>query len=174
MLWQCLRYIPLFFCAGGSTLIKKNFLIYKEIQSGAVAKSYMRKGFLIYEKMRKYFLIYEEAVRHIWLCSCSILNFLIYEENLVFFFISVGREVADFLRKVMQQWASKEYKVYNKKESCFVVVIIYSIWGGWREGGGGWHLTQSLTLFRTIAFKENGVKTTEIRSLFHTCGLWCM
>jgi hypothetical protein len=43
-------------------LIKKKikfFLIYKEIQSGAVAKSYMRKGFLIYEEMRKYFSIYE-------------------------------------------------------------------------------------------------------------------
>jgi hypothetical protein len=45
------------------------FLIYKETQSGAVAKSNMRKGFLIYEEMRKYFLIYEE--------------------NLIFFFISV-------------------------------------------------------------------------------------
>ncbi len=32
---------------------KKNFLICKEIQSGAVAKSYMRKGFLIYEEMCK-------------------------------------------------------------------------------------------------------------------------
>jgi hypothetical protein len=41
------------------------FLIYEEIQSGAVAKSYMRKGFLRYEKMRKYFPIYEEAVSHI-------------------------------------------------------------------------------------------------------------
>jgi hypothetical protein len=29
------------------------FLIYKEIQSGAVAKSYMRKGFLIYEEIKK-------------------------------------------------------------------------------------------------------------------------
>jgi hypothetical protein len=29
------------------------FLIYKEIQSGAVAKSYMRKGFLIYEEKKK-------------------------------------------------------------------------------------------------------------------------
>jgi hypothetical protein len=28
----------------------KIFLIYREIQSGAVAKSYMRKGFLIYEE----------------------------------------------------------------------------------------------------------------------------
>jgi hypothetical protein len=41
------------------------FLIYKEIQGGAVIKSYMRKGFLIYEEMRKYFPMYEEAVSHI-------------------------------------------------------------------------------------------------------------
>jgi hypothetical protein len=41
------------------------FLIYKEIQMGAVAKSYMRKGFLIYAEMRKYLFIYEEAVSHI-------------------------------------------------------------------------------------------------------------
>jgi hypothetical protein len=33
---------------------KKISLIYKEIQSGAVAKSYMRKGFM-----------YEEAISHI-------------------------------------------------------------------------------------------------------------
>ncbi len=43
----------------------QTFLIYREIQSGAVAKSYMGKGFLIYEEMRKYFPIYEEAVSHI-------------------------------------------------------------------------------------------------------------
>ncbi len=41
------------------------FLIFKETQSGAIAKSYMRKGFLIYEEMPKYFPIYEEAVSHI-------------------------------------------------------------------------------------------------------------
>jgi hypothetical protein len=40
-------------------------LIYQEIQSGAVAKSYVRKGFLICEEMRYYFPIYEEAVSHI-------------------------------------------------------------------------------------------------------------
>jgi hypothetical protein len=33
--------------------------------------------------------MYEEAVSHIRLCNCSTLNFLIYEENLIFFFISV-------------------------------------------------------------------------------------
>jgi hypothetical protein len=39
------------------------FLIYKEMQKGAVAKSYMTNGFLIH--MTKYlhiFLIYEEAL----------------------------------------------------------------------------------------------------------------
>jgi hypothetical protein len=45
---------------GGHTDKKENkiFLIYKEIQMGAVAKSYMRKGFLIYEEMRKCLVIY--------------------------------------------------------------------------------------------------------------------
>jgi hypothetical protein len=32
---------------------------------GSVEKSYMRKGFLIYEKMRKYLTIYEESVSYI-------------------------------------------------------------------------------------------------------------
>ncbi len=55
---------------------------------GSVAKSYMRKGFLIYEEVRKYLAVYEEANSHIWLCNRSLLNFLIFEENLIIFFIS--------------------------------------------------------------------------------------
>jgi hypothetical protein len=51
---------------------------------GSVAKSYMRKGCL-----GKYLVIYEEDVSHIGLCNRSLLDFLIYEENLVFFFNSV-------------------------------------------------------------------------------------
>jgi hypothetical protein len=39
--------------------------MYKEMQMGSGAKSYMRKGFPIYEEMRKFFTIYEEAVSHI-------------------------------------------------------------------------------------------------------------
>jgi hypothetical protein len=60
--------------------------------SGATlhAKSYMRKGFLIYEEMRKYLVIFGEAVSHIWLCTRSFLYFLIYEENFILFFISVA------------------------------------------------------------------------------------
>jgi hypothetical protein len=52
---------------GGYTDKKENkiFHIYKEIQSEAVANSYMRKGFLIYKEIHKYFPIYEEAVSHI-------------------------------------------------------------------------------------------------------------
>jgi hypothetical protein len=47
-----------------STDKKENliFLLYEEIQSGAVAKW---KGFLIYEEMCKNFPIYEEDVSHI-------------------------------------------------------------------------------------------------------------
>jgi hypothetical protein len=36
--------------------------MYKEIQKGTVAKSYMRKGFPKIWEMRKYLTIYEEAV----------------------------------------------------------------------------------------------------------------
>jgi hypothetical protein len=87
-MWSCLNI----------ALIKKEnqiFLIYKEIQSEEVAKPHtvwgsLRKGFLTYEEMRKYFPIYEESVR---LCNCSTVNFLIYEENLIIFFISVNMYV---------------------------------------------------------------------------------
>ncbi len=48
-----------------SLMKRKFFLIFKEIQSGAVAKSCMRKGFLIYDEMRKYLVILEEAVSYI-------------------------------------------------------------------------------------------------------------
>ncbi len=38
---------------------KNIFLIHIEIRKGSGAKSYMRKGFLVYEEMRKYlFLLY--------------------------------------------------------------------------------------------------------------------
>ncbi len=51
----------------GFTLIKKKrkFSSYIRIQNGAVAKSYIRKGFLIYEEIPKYLIINEEAVSNI-------------------------------------------------------------------------------------------------------------
>jgi hypothetical protein len=51
----------------------------------------MKKGFLKYGEMHKYLVIYREAVSHMKLCTRSLLNFLIYEENFVFFFISVRK-----------------------------------------------------------------------------------
>ncbi len=77
----------------------KIFLIYKEILNRAVTKWYMRKGFLIYEEMRKYLPICKEAVSNIWLYKCSIMNFLIYEENLIFFFISAGTFFGMYLKR---------------------------------------------------------------------------
>jgi hypothetical protein len=69
---------------------KKIFLIYKEIQGGTVAKSYMRKGFLIYEEMRN--------ISPYMKCRLSYMTLqllhsdsLIYEENLIFFFVSAIR-----------------------------------------------------------------------------------
>jgi hypothetical protein len=44
---------PYFFTISYTDKKNQILLIYKEIQSGAVAKSNMRKGFLIYEEMRK-------------------------------------------------------------------------------------------------------------------------
>jgi hypothetical protein len=41
---------------------KKIILTYKENKMGSGAKSYMKKGFLIYEELRKYLVIYEEVV----------------------------------------------------------------------------------------------------------------
>jgi hypothetical protein len=58
---------------------------------GSGAKSYMRKGFLIYEEMRKIFTICKMAVSHSYKTLRPIpLNFLKYEENFIFFFISVA------------------------------------------------------------------------------------
>ena len=62
---------------------------------------------VVYEEMRKYLVIFEEAVSHIGPCNSSRLNFLIWEENLIFFFISVEtktsrasvRELVKYLRK---------------------------------------------------------------------------
>ncbi len=65
------------------------FLIYRDIQNGAVAKLYMTNGLPIYREIFTHFLIYLEALPQIWLCNCSTVNFLIYEENLIFFFASV-------------------------------------------------------------------------------------
>ncbi len=71
--------------------------------------------------MRKYLSIYEGAVSHIWLCNRSLLNFLIYEGNFIFFFISAVRGVStlQLLNSVQspntqseKQWATA-WKILN-------------------------------------------------------------
>jgi hypothetical protein len=58
---------------------------------GSVAKSYMRKGFLIYEEMRKYLTKYEEAVSHI-LYDFATDPFKIFMRKILFYFLSVWKE----------------------------------------------------------------------------------
>jgi hypothetical protein len=61
--YQCMKN----FFVSASTVKKENqiFSSYvKEIQMGSGAKSYISKGFLIYEEMRKFSPIYEEDVSH--------------------------------------------------------------------------------------------------------------
>ncbi len=55
--------------------------------------------------MLKYFLIYEEAVSHIWICNCSIMNFLIYEENLICLFYQCTRTCHTLLFNLAMQTA---------------------------------------------------------------------
>jgi hypothetical protein len=80
----------------------------KEIRNGSVAKSYVRKGFLIYEEMRKYFVIYEEAVSHTvydFATAPFRISLYVYEENFILFFISVfspSRHSPFFLSVVFQ------------------------------------------------------------------------
>jgi hypothetical protein len=58
---------------------------------GSGAKSYMRKGFLIYEEMRNSPYMMRPLVILIYCMTLHPipLNFLIYEENFLFFFVSV-------------------------------------------------------------------------------------
>ncbi len=78
------------------------FLIFKEIQMGSSCKVVysMRKVFLIYEEMRKYLTINEKADSHIWLCNWSQLNFLIYEEDLIFIFIKQRNVVGQHQKNI--------------------------------------------------------------------------
>jgi hypothetical protein len=72
------------------TLIKNKikFLFIYSIRKfyGAVAKSYIRKGFLIYEEMRKYSPCMRRLLVIYDFATAPFLNFPIFEENLIFFF----------------------------------------------------------------------------------------
>ncbi len=50
-------------------------------------------------------------VIHIWLCNCSTLNFLIYEENLLFFFISAWSLAKNSVRYFLQSFKLNALKI---------------------------------------------------------------
>jgi hypothetical protein len=92
-----------------------------EIQMGSVAKSYMRKGFLIYVEMRKYLTIYEKAVSR--LCNWFHLNFLIlvYEENWCYF-LSVCIQVLTY--DSSNNWTRNKYTYC----SCLQIRVSNCFW----------------------------------------------
>jgi hypothetical protein len=83
---------------------------YKEIQSGVVAKSYMRKGFIIYEKRRKYFPIYEGAIT----APFSMLHFFI--------------SVLCVFRPSLQFWAGlpgpEEQSTHSSGKYTFIFILL--------------------------------------------------
>jgi hypothetical protein len=64
--------------------------MFKEVQMGSGVKSYMRKDFIIYEEMHIY-CISPHMRRPLVIYDFTLipLNFLIYKENFISFFISV-------------------------------------------------------------------------------------
>jgi hypothetical protein len=105
------------------------FLIYKKIQMGAVAKSYMKKGFQIYEEMQKYLVIYDKAVSHKRLCNRSLLDFLIFKENSILFFISCGLVHRDHWHLYVQK-TTNMHKTSSKNQCrvlCADVPLLFFI-----------------------------------------------
>ncbi len=105
--------------------------MYREIQSGAVAKSYMRKGILICEEMLKYFPIYEEAVSHIWLVQLLHSKFSFTWEKLIFFFITEASAL--IYRPSFRENKPKTLVLYDWKRAywaCFRENWVYKF-GHW-------------------------------------------
>jgi hypothetical protein len=108
-----------------------------------VAKSYMTnvlrymgKYLRISSYIRKPFLI------HIWLCNCSTLNFLIYEENLFSFFISVDIHFIGILLFSITQCLSRNFVSWSRRGE------------GTREGGRG-SMRGHLLLFQYSVMKDD-------------------
>ncbi len=109
---------------------------------------YMRNGFLIYEKMQKYFPMYEEVVSHIWFCNCSILNFVKYEENFIFFFISEVVSDSGHRTHTRHVWLTDAgFRPPNPRVGCALdsFVQLYRGWSVQFIRAGNDHMRESLS-----------------------------
>ncbi len=82
----------------------------------------------------KYFPIYEEAVCHIWICNCSILNFLWGKFNLLFISVPISS-----LRERWKDWweTSSGCEDHERTSGWRVVWSPLQIHSGLSGGGGG-------------------------------------
>ncbi len=102
------------------------FLMYKEIQNGPVAKSYMTNGLLIYGGIFTHFLIHQEALPHIRLCNSSTLNFLIYEERKIqFSFLSVY--TAKFIGKQPSESSASVYQPSRPVDKLQLKTLLFML-----------------------------------------------
>ncbi len=116
---------------------KSNFphTVYKEIQNGAVAKSRPPHTWLNICAFPH--ILGSPSNPHIWLCNCSILNFPIYEENFIFFFITVHINLCIYLlicSVVRYYWKSSQLP-----GSCLGRALVErsgAVKGGWAARGG--------------------------------------
>ncbi len=85
--------------------------------------------------MLKYFTIYDEAVSHIWLC----LNFIIYDENLIFFL-----SVCVWMSAVMNGWLHVEWDDTSSQLMAMAVNTRLLWWmNGWWMRWITWSTKQS-------------------------------
>ncbi len=78
----------------------------------------MTNGLLIYGEKFAHFLINLETLPHIWLCTRSHLNFLIYEENLVFLFNSVLLRVLFYsIQEYTDKKENQSFLIYKEMQS---------------------------------------------------------
>ncbi len=120
---------------------------------GSGAKSYMRKGFLIYEEIRTYFIIYEKAVSHIWLCTRDPLWLSLYMIKTLFSFLSVQLSMPSSnikndegqspeCRKEIQFYSNfylsrVHPSFWREKSTVFKAFVVEVLMKGGGGGGGG-------------------------------------
>jgi hypothetical protein len=123
--------------------------LYKEIQSGSVTKSFMRKGFLIYEEMRKCFPIYEEAlVIYDFAPDTSLFPNTVYEENLISFFSVNDRVLVHYTQCITISTEQIEETDWRDCPSNRTIKNLHKlhtityctrtkghVWGEWTSGG---------------------------------------
>ncbi len=116
----------LIYSSPASTLIKKKTKF----------SSYIRK---FRGDRLQYLTIYEEAVSHIWLCNRFLLNFLIYEETLNFFFYqcTVLYIAAMYILNHIHRWHGLFLRLFTAQHQ---ILLLFEITGRFVKNSMWWEI----------------------------------